>query len=178
MHQHGAIVSISKAFKSRVDGFHPYGALMANILGQYGAVVREVMVNGRVNKEKRPYRLYRLEMTKDEPRETTRLLHERDENQAKLACELLRRAIFIELEDSRGKEGLSKLTMRWELRRIFNPAFGLSLERESYLAVKTLDELQQLLTAPEQFANRVRASYAVTSKDRYTDQMFGDEYAG
>lgn len=173
--QHEAIVSISKAFKERVDGLHPFGALMAKILGQYGAAVRDVMVKGRLNSAKEPYRLYRLEMTKDEPRSTIALLRDLDPELGSLARELLRRAIFIELQDSRAKEGLSKQTMRWELRRIFNPAFGLSLKRDSYLGVRDIEELQTFLTAPERFADRARMSYATKSgADRFSGELFED----
>ncbi len=172
--QSDAIVGISKAFKSRVDAFHPYGPHMAKILGEFGAVIREVLVKGKLNASSHPYRMYRIEMTKDDPVETTRLVAESFPDEARLACELLRRAIFIELKDSRGKEGGAKQTMRWELRRIFNPAFSLSLERDSYLGVKDLQELRLLLTSPEKFADRVRASYEVTAKDQRTQQLFGE----
>lgn len=178
MIQHDAIVSISKAFRGRVDGYHPHGALMANILGQFGAVLREVLVRGALNDRDVPYRLYRLEMTKDEARPTIRLLRELNEGHASLACELLRRAIFIELDDSRGKEGPAKQTMRWELRRIFNPAFGLSLQRESYLNIRGIAELQQLLADPARFVERVQVSYASNKRtDQKTQDMFGADHA-
>jgi hypothetical protein len=66
--------------------------------------------------------------------------------------------------------------MRWELRRIFNPAFGLSLVRESYLNVKGLDELQQLLVSADAFGERVRQSYPVNkTNDRRTGDLFGGD---
>ncbi len=174
--QHDAIVGISKAFRGRVDGYHPHGALMSNVLGQFGTAIRDVLVRGPLNVSKMPYRLYRLEMTKEEPKPTITLLKERDEALASLACELLRRAIFIELDDSRGKEGPDTSTMRWELRRIFNPAFGLSLMRESYLNVKGLDELQQLLVSADVFGERVRQTYPVNrTNDRRTGDLFGGD---
>lgn len=173
--QSDAIVSISKAFKSRVDAIHPYGPLMSKILGEFGSVVREVLVKGKLNGSSVPYRLYRMEMTKDEPSDTTRMVGKSFPEDGELARELLRRAIFIELKDSRGKEGGARQTMRWELRRIFNPAFSLSLERDSYLSIKDLAELRLLLTSPEKFADRVRASYQVTAKDQFTQPLFGDQ---
>ena len=175
MIQHDAIVSISKQFKSRVDSMHPYGPKLADILGQFGSVIREVMLNGNANNSGKPYRLYRLEMTKDEQRETIRLLESFDNEAAEIARELLRRAIFIELEDSRGKEGPAKGTMRWELRRIFNPAFGLSLERDSYLSIKDMNKLCELLNSPRKFTDGVRASYInKVGNDFYTGSLFGE----
>lgn len=172
--QHDAIVSISRAFKERVDGYYPYGSLMSSVLGQFGAAARDVLVKGRLTKNGKPYRLYRVEMTKDDPAPTISLLASLDKELADFARELLRRAIFIELQDSRAKEGPSKQTMRWELRRIFNPAFGLSLRRDGYLGIKDLEELRNFLTKADIFGDRVRASYAANkTADRLTGQLFG-----
>jgi hypothetical protein len=174
--QHDAIVSISKAFKERVHGFHPLGPLMSGILGNYGSVARDVLIKGKLNNGGKPYRLYRIEMTKSEARPTIALLKELDPKLADFARELLRRTIFIELQDSRGKEGPATQTMRWELRRIFNPAFGLSLKRESYLGVKNLEEMGTFLSNTKVFCDRVRGSYAFNkNKDSHTLELFGEE---
>jgi tRNA A-37 threonylcarbamoyl transferase component Bud32 len=172
--QHEAIAAISRSFKDRVEGFHPHGLAMSKVLGQFGSVIREALVKGRLNKDRYPYRLYRLEMTKDEPRSTIELLQEADSEQVNVARELLRRAIFIELEDSRAKEGPAKQTMRWEMRRIFNPAFGLSLRRESYLGIKDIAELCQFFKSPQAFADRVRLSYDV-QRGGLTGDLFGEQ---
>lgn len=174
--QHDAIVSISKAFKERVHGFHPFGPLMSGLLGNYGSVARDVLIKGKLNNSGKPYRLYRIEMTKNEPRPTIALLKELDPKLADFARELLRRTIFIELQDSRGKEGPSAQTMRWELRRIFNPAFGLSLRRDSYLGVRSLGELRTLLSDAKVFYDRVRESYGFNkNKDSCSRELFGSE---
>jgi hypothetical protein len=172
--QHDAITSISKAFKERVEGYHPYGSFMNVLLGAYGALARDVLVEGRLNRKGIPYRLYRLEMTKPEPRSTIALLQDGGgDEDAALAKELLRRAVFIELDDSRGKEGVSSQTMRWEMRRIFNPAFGLSLKRDSYLDIKQLNDLRKLLTDPKAFAHTVREKYSASKgSDRHTGTLF------
>ena len=172
--QHAAIVAISRAFKERVDGYHPYGTSMSSVLEHFGAAVRDVLVNGRLQKDlKQPYRLYRIEMTKDRQAATITLLASINSELAAFAKELLRRAIFVELQDSRAKEGPSKQTMRWELRRIFNPAFGLSLRRDGYLAIKDMEELGTFLTQTATFGDRVRASYAANkTADRHTGQLF------
>lgn len=171
--QHEAIIAMSRALRGRVEGFHPYGSSLDAILGEFGAAARDILVLGRQNKQDKPYRLYRLEMTKEKPKSTIALLEEVDSTFAAVAKELLRRSIFIELQDSRAKEGPAFQTMRWELRRVFNPAFGLSLQRETYLQVKDINELVTFLREPAQFAKRVRMSYAASQKDdRSTKDLF------
>lgn len=171
--QHTAITSVSKAFKERVSGYHPYGALMATVLSEYGSAARDILVNGALDSKQQPRRLYRIEMTKQQPGTTLELIRQHNADAASLARELLRRAIFVELLDSRGKEGPSAHTMRWELRKIFLPAFGLSLERKSYYDVKGIDKLLQLLVDAQGFGDEMRQQYMLgRNQDRRTGSLF------
>jgi hypothetical protein len=90
-------------------------------------------------------------MTKEEQLPFISLLEKRNPEISKVVCELLRRAVFIQYSDSRGKEGSSTQTVRLELRKIFLPSFGLSLVRNSYIDVKTLDEFMLLFIDPGKF---------------------------
>lgn len=173
--QHTAITNVSKAFRERVHSFHPFGPLMANILDQYAGAVRDILVDGSLDNSGAPRRLYRLEMTKPESKPTLDLLRPLNQTASDLARELLRRSVFVELQDSRGKEGPSTHTMRWDLRRIYLPAFGLSLARESYYDVKGVEKLLQLLTETPRFAQEMRQQYAVGKKqDHKSGTLFGD----
>lgn len=173
--QHTAITNVSKAFRERVHSFHPFGPLMSKILDEYAGAVRDILVDGSLDNSSAPRRLYRVEMTKPESKPTLDLLKSLNTNAADLARELLRRSVFVELQDSRGKEGPSTHTMRWDLRRIYLPAFGLSLARESYYDVKGIEKLLQLLTETPKFAQEMRQQYAVGKKqDHRSRNLFGD----
>lgn len=177
--QHDAITSVSKAFKERVSGYHPFGPLMSNVLNEFGNSAREILVNGTENKGGEPRRLYRIEMTKDRPQGAIDLLHDRNPEAALLAKEILRRAIFVELLDSRGKEGPSATTMRWELRKIFLPAFGLSLVRNHYYDLKGTESLLSLLIDPQQFATKMKMQYSLGRKqDKQTINLFDADEDG
>lgn len=174
--QHQAIVSVSRAFKERINGYHPYGPEMATILNNFGGMARDILVTGELDSANHPRRLYRLEMSKREPEHILSLLERSNPGAALLAKELLRRAIFIQLADSRGKEGPSTQTVRWEIRKIFLPAFGVSLERNHYIDVKCLDDFLHLLTDSQSFCAKVRAKYALgKNQDRLTGSLFSDE---
>lgn len=174
--QHLAITNVSKAFRERVNSFHPFGPFMSKILDEYAGAVRDILVDGSLDNSGTPRRLYRVEMTKPESKPTLDLLKSLNPNASDLARELLRRSIFVELQDSRGKEGPSTHTMRWDLRRIYLPAFGLSLARESYYDVKGLEKLLQLLTEASKFAQEMRQQYAVGKKqDHRSGNLFGDQ---
>lgn len=174
--QHTAITNVSKAFRERVHSFHPFGPLMSKILDGYSAAARDILVDGTLDNSGNPRRLYRIEMTKPESKPTLDLLKSLNPEASDLARELLRRSIFVELLDSRGKEGPSTHTMRWDLRRIYLPAFGLSLARESYYDVKGIEKLLQLLTETPKFAHEMRQQYAVGKKqDHLSGNLFGDQ---
>lgn len=174
--QHQAIVTVSRAFKERVCGYHPYGPEMAIILNNFGSMARNILVTGQLDSDGNPRRLYRLEMTKDKPENILVLLSEKNSEAAGLAKELLRRAIFIQLAESRGKEGVSTQTVRWEIRKIFLPAFGTSLERNSYIDIKSLDDFLHMLTDSKSFCTQVSARYLLGKKqDRLTGSLFGEQ---
>lgn len=175
--QHDSIVAISKAYKSRVKDMHPHGAHMWRILEAYGNMARKVLVQGRLADDKGPRRLYRLEMTLQSQQLLIEQLESKNEESAELAKELLRRAVFHPLRESRGKEGPATTTVRWELRNIFRPSFGLSLESgDSYLDVKTIDDFIDLLMEPHLYCEKRTAGYVLgRGQDKNTINMFEDQ---
>lgn len=173
--QHAAITTVSKAFKERVNGYHPYGPLMAVVLNEFANSSREILVRGSLNAKDEPRRLYRIEMTKERPKATIELIHEKNPEAAALAKELLRRAIFVELLDSRGKEGPGATTLRWELRKIFLPAFGLSLVRSSYFDLKGINTLLSLLIDSKVFGDEMKGHYMLgRNQDKKTGSLFAE----
>ena len=91
------------------------------------------------------------------PCETTRIEVDRvpggvtedwTDKQQKLMRELVRRAVFIEMEPGRGRHSLGP-TLRWQLRRIYCPTFGTSLAKNT--AIKwSMSELKYFLINPEE----------------------------
>ncbi|WP_182657257.1 protein kinase family protein [Stenotrophomonas lacuserhaii] len=164
--QHASIVGVSTALRERVSGYHPFGEEMARVLNSYGELCRRLLVEApnQVNRKGEPtlHRRYRFEMTLPAgvDLEAELAKHPRGTFATDLMHELVRRAIFIELSPSRGKEDAVRRTLRWQLRSSFLPSFGTSLVRHSYIDVKTIDDFVQLLTTPDLFAEKVYERYS------------------
>ena len=89
--------------------------------------------------------------------------------------ELIRRAIFIELPTSRGKEDGVRRTLRWQLRSSFLPSFGASLVRDSYIDIKTIDAFVDLLVNPERSADQIFQRYGTAAPTKpLPHDMFSD----
>jgi serine/threonine protein kinase/predicted SnoaL-like aldol condensation-catalyzing enzyme len=150
--QHSAITSVSRSFLDLIKAYYPMGDRMYEIVVNFGTLCRKILVYGKDMQ-------YKLQdgKSKSVPRETTRIevdqIPEKPEEQwnseqQKLMKELVRRAIFIEMEPGRGRATLGP-TWRWQLRRIYCPAFGASLKKTT--AIKwTPSELKYFLTNPKE----------------------------
>lgn len=157
--QHDSIVQVSRAFRDRVAGYYPFGERMAQILTAFGNMGREILVNGSLTKAGQPRRLIRIEMTRPESVQLLSLIRDKSVEAELLAKELLRRGVFIEYSDSRGKEGVGTETTRWQLRKIYLPSFGMALIRNSYIDVKTVEHFMDLLIDPNKFKSVRQAQY-------------------
>lgn len=168
--QHESIVQVSKAFRERVAGYYPFGERMAQILNAFGSMAKEILVEGSLTKQGLPRRLIRMEMTKPEALPLMTLIKDTNLDAERLAKELLRRGVFIEYSDSRGKEGVGTETARWQLRKIYLPSFGTALIRNSYIDIKTLDQFMDLLVDPNKFKT-IRVAQYMNSQ---TGSLFDD----
>lgn len=119
--QHKAIYDVSKDFLVMVKNYSPFGDEMYKIVEHFGNLSRKLLVEGKP-------------LQSGLPRETTRievdLISELDltPEHENLRKELVRRSIFIEMSPGRGRHTLGP-TLRWQLRRIYCPAFKTGLRR-------------------------------------------------
>ncbi|RST52636.1 protein kinase family protein [Variovorax sp. MHTC-1] len=158
-HQHQAIVAISKALTRAVLDYHPFGTQLYAILQAFGSMAHAILVKGTPHKEGNARRLYRLEISTDSTVVVMDELEKHRPEHARVARELLRRSVFHPFSDSRGKEGPGSKTTRWEMRPIFRPSFGLSLVREHYIDLKSVDDIYELLSDPKAFAEKIERRY-------------------
>src|SRR3990167_4888749 len=142
--QHTAIESVSRNFLELIKSYQPYGKEMHKIVSNFGTLCRKILAGGYIMKDGRLNETTRIEVDQ--------ITGEPDEDwtseQEKLKKELLRRAIFIDMEPGRGRATLGP-TLRWQLRRIYCPAFGCSLTKSTAIKWKTSD-LKYFLTNPEE----------------------------
>lgn len=147
---------------------------MWTVLESFGNMARKVLVEGRLGNDHKPIRIYRIEMTLQSQQMFMKQLEEKNPEAAEIARELLRRAVFHPLRESRGKEGADTTTVRWELRSIFRPSLGLPLESsESYLDIKGIDDFVEFLIEPDKYCERRALGYILGSKrDKHTLSLF------
>lgn len=174
--QHRSITKVSTALRDRVLGYHPHGSEMAKVLSAYGDLARRLLVEAPDRRNRKGHlvvhRKYRIEMTLPAGVELETELRKLTggDQIISLMHELVRRAIFIQLSPSRGKEDASRRTLRWQLRSSLLPSFGTSLVRKNYIDVKRIEDFAELLTNPDKFAEKAYRRYSKSSDaDLFSD---------
>ena len=150
--QHDAIVSASRELFEAIKHHFPSGPEMYKVVNSFGNLVRNILQEGKWQKKGStltPPQSPRIELDQKEGSVVENL--KRD--QQRLAEELVRRAIFIEMEP-----GLSRhrnlTTLRCHLRRVYLPSFGAALAKND--AVKQhIDWLKFFLTSPEEACDMI-----------------------
>lgn len=143
--QHEAIVSVSRELFEAIKHHVPCGPEMYSVVASFGNLVRNILQHGRWQKKgtgSTPPQCPRIELDQKDGAAVETLT----EGQQHFARELIRRAIFIEMEPGLSRHG-NVTTLRWHLRRVYLPAFSAALAKND--AVKQqVDWLKYLLTNP------------------------------
>ncbi len=145
--QHESIQAVSREMLEAVEAYFPKGPDMHRVVSRFGRLVRDILENGREQKKEDATVLTecpRIEIDQPEGSAYSLLSDE----QESLARELVRRAIFIEMEP-----GLSRhknvTTLRWQLRRVYLPAVRASLAKNNAVKEK-MEWFQLFLSNPEE----------------------------
>lgn len=144
--QHDAIVSVSRELFEAIKHHVPCGPEMYAVVGAFGVLVRNILQQGRRHKKAMktaPPQCPRIELDQTEGGVVERLSAE----QKQLARELIRRAIFIEMEPGLSRHG-NVTTVRWHMRRVFLPAFSAALAKNDAIK-RDINWLKFLLSTPK-----------------------------
>ena len=145
--QHEAIVSASRELFEAIKYHFPCGREMYAIVNSFGNLVRNILQFGRWQKKGptfTPSQAPRIELDQRDGAAADSLNAE----QQTLAQELVRRAIFIEMESGLSRHQ-NKTTLRWHLRRVYLPSFGAALAKNNAVKHKR-DWLKYFLTNPHE----------------------------
>ena len=144
--QHESIQAVSREMLEAVEAYFPKGPDMHRVVARFGRLVRDILENGREQKKGDTTVLTECPRIEIDQLQGSAYSLLSDEQEA-LARELIRRAIFIEMEP-----GLSRhrnvTTLRWQLRRVYLPAVRASLAKNNAVKEK-LDWFQLFLSNPE-----------------------------
>ncbi|WP_369976465.1 hypothetical protein [Xanthomonas bundabergensis] len=164
--QHNAIVRVSKGLRGRVQSYSPFGQDMSVILSAFGDLAARLLIDYRARVRNGNSgdinRKYRIEWTLPEGADTESELTKFDPSGGlySLYKELIRRAVFHENLQSRGKEGPGRRTVRLQIRSSLLPSFGTSLQHENHLKIDKTDEFVEFLTRTRRWTEGVIARYS------------------
>ena len=169
--QHDAIVSVSRELFEAIKHLFPVGPEMYAIVAAFGTLVRNILQHGRWQKKGKstvPSQCPRIELDQKQGAAIETLSND----QQSLCRELVRRAIFIEMEP-----GLSRhrnvTTLRWHLRRVYLPSFNAALAKNDAVK-KSVDWLKYLLTNPQGACHMVWQGWPKNRDDSPTMPLFDD----
>ncbi|MEZ6128913.1 MAG: protein kinase [Planctomycetaceae bacterium] len=147
--QHQAIVKVSRSLLDVVRTYYPHGPRLFEIINAFGTLARNILVEGRLQSSGSPTMVPRIEI--DQGRQ--HVVDELDEHTQEIAWELVRRALFIEMESGLSRKG-RVTTLRWQVRRVFLPAFNAALSKNDAVKRK-VDWLRLFLESPETATSEV-----------------------
>lgn len=144
--QHNAIVSTSRNFLDLTKTFMPYGIELYTLVSNFGNLCKKILTEGRFQRDTRNGEIIPNETTRIEIEETA-IPEQFTKYDLAVYREMVRRAIFIELEPSRSRHTYG-ITTRLQLRRIYCPSFGVSLSKNT--AIKwTQSEFKAFMIDPK-----------------------------
>jgi hypothetical protein len=150
--QHDAITSVSRELFGAVKHHLPCGPEMYAVVASFGSLVRNILQHGRWQRKgtgRTPTQCPRIELDQ----KSGGAIETLTEEQQLLARELVRRAIFIEMEPGLSRHG-NVTTLRWHLRRVYLPAFRAALAKNDAIK-RQVDWLKYLLTNPSDACDMV-----------------------
>jgi len=174
--QHRAIGGVSRDLLNLVKSYVPYGEEMYSMASSFGNLSRRILREAIEQKKGSRYvasETARIEVDRvpGQPDE------EWSSEQKNLMVQCVRRSVFIEMEAGRGRHGFTP-TLRWQLRRVYCPAFGTSLAKNT--AVKwTTSEFKFFLTNPREccayeFETRWQKPTVPREQMRFHEGLSGD----
>lgn len=125
--QDRCVREVSREMLEAIRYQFPCGHEMYDVVAAFGNLVRNVLEQGKLQKKGKtfvPTQCPRIEIDKDDRTPADTLTGQ----QQSLADELLRRAVFIDMGPGLSRH-VNVLTLRWNLRRIYLPAFGAALAK-------------------------------------------------
>ena len=161
VNQHQAIVTVSRTMLESVRNYHPSGEEMYSTLNAFGNLVGRILRDGDLigvgDHPPQATQCPRIEV--DRAGALSKSLNSR---QRDLMHELARRSIFLELDPGRSRRA-GVTTLRWQLRRIYLPAFGAALRKNDAIKLSP-QNFRFFLDDAEHFCDRVWSRRGRTSR--------------
>ncbi|HEX5763812.1 MAG TPA: hypothetical protein VFY04_11925 [Solirubrobacterales bacterium] len=144
--QHRAIQKVSREHVDRLHDHFPCGKEMREVVNAFGTFAGNKLRTGRMIKKKDeqvPPTCPRIEVDG-----TDWVGEELPDSTRKLFKELIRRGVFIDMDQGRSRREHVQ-TVRWQLRRVYLPTFGAALSKNDALKL-TPAQFKWLLEKPQE----------------------------
>jgi hypothetical protein len=160
--QHGSIRQVSADQVALVRTHVPAGQDMHHVVQAFGTFVGNVLRRGREIQQGR-YRSVPPTCPRIEVDGGDEAAEQLDEDLAQLFDELIRRAVFIEMQTGLGRHG-NVQTLRWQLRRVYLPTYRAALNK-TRAVVMTPTEFKFFLHRPEEACESMLARWPKRVED-------------
>ena len=144
--QHEAIQAVSRDMLALIKNYVPLGPDMHNLVYWFGTLSRRILREApeqSKGSDSVPPQTTRIEVNQPPGQPGDELATPQQD----LMDELVRRTIFIEMEAGRGRRQFTP-TLRWQLRRIYCPAFGTTIYKNTAIKWRP-DEFKRFLLDPK-----------------------------
>jgi len=148
--QHKAIESVSRQLYTHIKSYHPCGDEMYSIVTHFGTLSRRILHKGAPHRQKNNLiypQTTRIEVDEDPTQPHMDLTN----RQREIMVELIKRAIFIELDPGRARHGFTP-SLRWQLRPVLCPTFLTTPSKNIAIKWKP-EEFRFFLTDPNDKCN-------------------------
>lgn len=148
--QHKVIEDVSRELCTYIKSYHPYGDDMYSIVTHFGTLSRRILHEGEPHRQKKNLiypQTTRIEVDEDPTQPHMKLT----DRQRRIMKELIKRAIFIELDPGRARHRL-KPSLRWQLRPVLCPTFLTTPSKNIAIKWKP-EEFRFFLTDPDEKCN-------------------------
>jgi serine/threonine protein kinase len=143
--QHQAIRQVSSEQVEMLKDHFPCGPEMRALVTAFGTLVGNILRDGKEINQGPSYSVP-PQCPRIEVDDTTEVGEEVVGTTRRLYEELVRRAVFIEMDPGRSRRGHVQ-TLRWQIRRVYLPTFGAALSKNSAVKLRPA-EFKLLLEDP------------------------------
>ncbi len=151
--QHKMIIELSRVYIDNLKNNYSIGAEISNIANVFGDYSNWMLKNN-YSKENTPYIVSRIECSLDSGEDFWDELKKNGNEIYKIAEELIKRTVFIEMTQGRAKETDKVSTMRWQFKKIYYPGKLMSFGKSQHLNIKNIKQFIDFLTNIKDFLEK------------------------
>lgn len=142
--QHTIIKEISSLHSNYINNYYYLGKEMQKVASAFGAYAHTQLKNDCKMIPRLEFSLNPGEIFLDS-------LKEESDDAYNIAKELIKKTIFIKLDNGKAKEAFKDETIRWQFKKIYYPSYNMALGKDTYLDIRSIAEFVMFLTDSSEY---------------------------